>query len=179
MGRFLLVVILGSGIVYGIAWYFNLSPGEPEPKGPMPEVRSTPKIEFGDRLFPPKPDIPGPVFTGKGKGLAAIEIPAHLAVPGWNKPDVGSLVEGQILFIGEPVPDDAVALGGVAPFSAEPFSYVPINQGSKDLIVIYDRLMDSRTLRPEQIVAVLGGPFPQRGDEIRLTPVANAVFRIG
>ena len=156
MGRFLLVVLLGSGIVAGIAWYFNLNPGEPKRERPMPGPETTPPTELGNLLFPNAPPaIPEPVPSGPGKKQAAIPpIPAHLQV--MDKVDIGPLVEGQILLIGEPVPDDVVALGGVAPFSAYPFRQARVTQGSKDLIVIYRRLQEGRQdLEPDQIVAML------------------------
>ncbi len=53
------------------------------------------------------------------------------------------------------MPDDVLALGGCAPFSADPYSYARIILGSKDLIVIYRRLLENQKLRPDQMVAML------------------------
>ena len=174
MGRFLLVLILGSAIVAGIAWGFDLLP-KSERKEKVPEPMSTPKIEFGNPLFPnAKQSVAEPVFNGTGKGLPTIVIQAHLAV--MDKSDAAPQVEGQILFVGEIVPDEAVALGGVAAFSADPFSNAKVNRGTGDLIVMYRRLLEDEPLRADQNVAMLDPAKAMQEAAIRKAKVKVAEF---
>src|SRR6516164_4564242 len=174
MGRFLLVLILGSAIVAGIAWGFDLLP-KSERTGPVPDSKPTPKIEFGNPLFPSaKRSVAEPVFNGTGKGLPAIVIQGHFAV--MDKSDAAPQVEGQILFVGEAVSDEAVALDGVAAFSADPFSNAKINRGTGDLIVMYRRLLEDEPLRPDQMVAMLDPAKALQEAAIRKAKVKVAEF---
>lgn len=160
MGRFFLTLALGLGLCFGAAYYFDLWP-----KSPAADHQNTTDdsadngkrpVELGDLLY--HPQIVGSQLVPPGdfnENLLGrvIVVPAQLAP--LDKVEVGAEVEGSLLFVGEEIPPSAIAVAGLAPFTADPFRIVPLALGSDTVYKVYRRLYDGMTVNPDQMVALL------------------------
>jgi len=153
MGRFFLTLAVGLVIFLGAAWCFDLFVRSPDSTGKSTRHDTRPEVELGNVLYPVKPLPAEPILPDRITTADPISIPAHLVA--LDKPDFAPQVDGQILFIGEPVPDGVVAMAGVAPFAAEPFLSVDINQGGTKLSIIYRRLRDNDRIGARQMFGLL------------------------
>src|SRR5712671_4962227 len=118
MIRIMLSLVAGALLFIAVAVGMGLielpSPEGKAPVEPLPQVS-----DLGPDLFPPQPFPPiDPAVNKPHKESittsGAIRIKA--------KQDVASQVSGQVLFIGEPLPDGLIEAVGAAPFMVEPFS---------------------------------------------------------
>src|SRR5262245_55808071 len=163
MGRFFLTVLMGLGIVGAIAWWFDLWPTSDrstattkrksdQPKGPKPPAPAS--VDWGEPLYPawkvaePQPEREAPRTERRtiiGGQLAVVD-----------KVDAAAEVDGALLYVGEDLPDGAVAAAGVAPFMADPYRFATIHLGGdRDLVKFYRRLQENMPVRPDQIVGML------------------------
>jgi WD40 repeat protein len=154
MGRFLLTVILGVAIFAGLAWYFDWMPGEFGSARPgKNSAASRPAVDVGKPLFAAHPLPPEPPAPASKRLRDPITIAAHLTLI--DRADLDCPVDGQLLFVGEMVPEGAEAAAGIAPFFVEPFTYARINQGDGDRIIFYRQLKEEMTVAANQMVALV------------------------
>jgi len=69
--------------------------------------------------------------------------------------EVPSQVPGQLLFIGEGVPEWAISLTGVAPFMAEPYYYAVVRLGNEQHARFYRRLYEQEVVQAEQMLGLV------------------------
>ncbi len=157
MGRFFLTVVLGLILCGAVAWHYKLLPWQEDyPNKVVDPIDEGPRqpVEIGNFLFPPKKYPEEPAVVVKGAPLTdSVVIPAHLSII--DKQDVSAQVPGQILFIGEEVPEAALALAGVPPFIVEPFQAAKYLQGSHEVHKLYRELREEQIVRRGQMVALL------------------------
>ena len=155
MGRLLLSLILGGVIFALLAWQLGFidtdSPEAPVVKGPDGKKVEPPK-NLGAPLFEPAEIkvVEAPVPYRK---VDPIVVLGHMAV--MDKLDVPAQIPGQLLFIGEDIPEGATQVAGLAAFMAEPFDFTPVNQGLRDVPKFYRRLYESQVVYENQIVAMI------------------------
>jgi WD40 repeat protein len=154
MGRFLLTLVVGLALFLGVAYYFDLFVPTPEDRANPLNDPAKREAELGGILYPGKPLPQEPPYAPNPKYAESIVVPAHWVA--MDKSEVGCLVDGQIRFVGEPIPDALIALAGVAPFAADPFLSTRVAQGgSDDLVIFYRRLGDGATVDADQIIGLL------------------------
>src|SRR4051812_36559748 len=112
MVRFLATMMLALALCAGVAWYFDLLPtGTPSVATPLPkdEGQDARKMARGGLLYaainPPPPQPFGDELllnpNGPRRGRQIVVPDCH-PIP-FDKQDVSSNKDGQILFIGEPI----------------------------------------------------------------------------
>lgn len=112
---------------------------------PDPELGS---VLYAAQALPKEPNVP----AGR-QGADPIILHGHITV--LDKVDVSSQVAGQLLFIGEEVPEGAAQVGGVAPFFREPYQHALVEQGNRDIAKIYRRIFEGEPIRENQMVAMI------------------------
>lgn len=158
MGRFLLTVMLGLAIFAGVAWYFDLWPGEsgppmrPKPEDPKGQVEAARQVDVGGPLYPPAPAVK-PIQGDAPVRIEPIVIAGQLGVV--DKVELSSQVDGALLFIGEEVPDAVVAAAGVAPFMIDPFRYANVTSGDQPIGKFYRRLQQGMPVGAGEMVAMV------------------------
>ncbi len=152
MFRFILILILALGIAGGVAWYYDLVPPIPGPNGVVTSQAKDPVGPLGNLLYPAA-ELPAPPPIYTKQQADPIVIPGHLSVI--DKIDISCQLPGQLLFIGERVPDGAEAVAGMAPFLAEPFQSTRILRGGRDQFIPYRRFFEGQTVHQDQMVAML------------------------
>jgi WD40 repeat protein len=117
-----------------------------------PRVEPPSVAQLGDDLYPAAsfPAIDADAFKPKRSpitlhGFAQIK----------DKQEVPSLVSGQMLFVGDPVPDGAVEAAGVAPFLIEPYGYNTVNVGRNKLYKFYRRLLPNDVVKSDDLVGMV------------------------
>ncbi len=165
MGRLFAVLVLTALICTGVAYYFDMlkTPG-PKPlrfdnhpltasQGPRSD------LNLGGPLFAPKalsPLSPDP----SSRSIDPIRITGVLTVK--VKQEVPSQIEGEIAYIGEGVPHDALLIAGTGPFLVEPFGVVvnKLPQGSqgkpdREVVRAYRQLIKGQAVQLNQVVALM------------------------
>lgn len=152
MLRFIVILLLALVIAGGAAWYYDLVPAVPGPTGDV-QHKDQNHTALGGLLYAavPLPVLPPPVPAKQQAD--PIVIPGHLSVI--DKIDISCQLPGQLLFIGERVPDGAEAVAGVTPFITEPFQSTRILRGGRDQFVLYRRFFEGQVVHQDQMVAML------------------------
>ncbi|MBX9681107.1 MAG: hypothetical protein K2X38_20305 [Gemmataceae bacterium] len=112
---------------------------------PDPELGN---VLYAAQALPKEPNAPA-----RQQGADPIILHGHITV--LDKVDVSSEVSGQLLFIGEEVPEGAAQVGGVAPFFREPYQHALVEQGNRDIAKIYRRIFEGEPIRENQMVAMI------------------------
>jgi len=154
MGRFLLTLVVGLALFLGVAWWFDLFVHAPDGNGANKADKDAKlDAQLGVALYAGQALPPEPPFHPDPKSADPITIASHWVA--LDKTELACQVDGQILFIGQQIPDDLLALAGVAPFAADPFLYARVNQGGSDLTIIYRRLRENEMVDKHEMLAVL------------------------
>ena len=146
---FTIALCLGTGA--GVAWYTDLLPDF----GTLGRESAADFVDVASRIM----KDPGPLLYPSAQAARPLVNAAALGQPkdpivieGHNvileKQDVPSKRAGQLLFIGEPIPD------GVPP-PAGPVNTAKMIQDSKEVVVRYRRLEEGACIQEDQIVAML------------------------
>jgi len=152
MRGFLLTIVLGVAAFAGVAWYMDLLPfnqntaggsGETDPADLEAKVAK----ELGPELYKPAPLVaPAVAPVGLGQLKDPLVVEGHNAI--LDKQEVSSKQKGQLLFIGEEIPDDA-------PLPPGPVLSAKIFQGGKVVLKRYRRLEVGDRVKEDQMVAML------------------------
>ncbi len=109
MGRLLLALVLGGGIFAFLAWQLGFitstdvaPPGGPD-DNPMTAVKAPPP-ELGGDLFTPAAYPPAPLRQNFRK-VDPVAVLGTMAVI--DRPDIPAQIAGQLIFIGEQIPEGA------------------------------------------------------------------------
>ena len=151
MRAFLITILLGVGAFAGAAWYLDYLPlnaGSRERPDDDPVVVAAKKAqELGPEIYKPVPltaPARDPMVLGKLKD--AIVIDGNLVLS--EKQEVPSKRSGQLLFIGEEIPEGA-------PLPPGQIYTAKIFQGGKEVTVRYRRLEEGARVKEDQMVAML------------------------
>jgi WD40 repeat protein len=151
MRGFLITIVLGCAVFAGVAWYLDLPPFSQKTDGDKPPETSASveqKVlqELGPALYKPavlaKPATP-PLGMGQTKDPIVVE--GHNVI--LEKQDVPSKKPGQILFIGELIPEGT-------PMPPDALT-ARIFQGGKEVTIHYRRLEEGARVKEDQMVAML------------------------
>jgi WD40 repeat protein len=72
-----------------------------------------------------------------------------------DKQEVPSQVSGQVLFIGEEIPQGIVEAVGIAPFMVEPFGFNVVTVGDAKYYKFYRQILPGQMVRSEQILGMI------------------------
>src|SRR5438105_2137101 len=119
MGRLLLACVLGCAIFAGVAYqlgYIGVETYAPAAKDQA--KRAAPAPDLGATIFKAAPWPAAPAAIEERR-VDPVVVLGNMAV--LDRPEMAAQVPGQIMFIGEEVPDGALQVAGAAAFLAEPF----------------------------------------------------------
>ncbi len=156
MLRFLIACVFGLGIFGLVAWYYDLIP--PGDTTAAPPAHSTVQKsvvvqhDLGRELYPavPMPPWSGPLVETRVDPVVVVG-----TMSSKDRPDIAAQMAGQIMFIGDEVPEGAVQVAGAAAFLADPFGTTRVNNGVREIIKIYRRLQEGDMVYPDQILAMV------------------------
>src|SRR5262245_3343225 len=155
MGRFLLTLIIGVVLAIAAGWYFELftSPVDSSDRTSLPGQASVDPATLGDWLYAPaKQDRqPRPHLVPGGRD--AIVFTANLDHV--DKLDVSSTNGGEILYIGDGVPEGVTQLTGVAPFMNRSYKQSEVRQAGRQIVKFYRPLDESSEIFEGQMLGEL------------------------
>ena len=148
MRGFLFTILLSVGLVAATVWYLDLLPSSAHPGEPGPTSSTEDgRRPLGPFLYTPVPLLPAVrADRDPGRLKDPLVIDGHLVVT--EKQDVPSKRAGQILFIGEEIPDGA-------PLPPGPIYTARVFQGGKESLKRYRRLEEGARIQEDQMVALL------------------------
>jgi WD40 repeat protein len=109
------------------------------------------KIPLGGQLYP-APPAPVPVRQ-PNEARDPVTIPGSLKVV--FQMDACAEVPGPILFVGQPIPEGAVQVAGIAPFLQGKIYRAMINQGDREFATLYSKLSEGEIIGQDEIVAMI------------------------
>ncbi len=161
MGRFFLTLILGLALCGVAAWYFELWPVQADTDRPQPsngkKIKPTAKVELGPVLYDPAKVQANTLVPAddlkEDLRRDPVVIAGQLGV--MDKVELSPEVEGSLLFIGEEIPEEIIAVTGIAPFMTDPFRIATIDMGDRQIHKVYRRLQEGAKVAQGQIVAMV------------------------
>lgn len=155
MGRFLLTLIIGVALAIGAGWYFELftSPVDPPGSNSISGEASVDPATLGDWLYAPAKQDRQPRPHAVPGGRDAIVFTASL--DHIDKLDVSSTNGGEILYIGDGVPEGVTQVTGVAPFMIGSYKQSVVSQGGRYIVKFYRPLEESSQVFEGQMLGEL------------------------
>jgi WD40 repeat protein len=156
MGKFLAALVLGVAIFGVVYWAFFDTGANVTTyvnSGSYAATSVTPESELGPDLYPATPFPEVKANSAAARATDPIVISGYLTA--LDQQEVPSQVPGQMLFIGEGIPDAIVQLAGVAAFMAEPCYYANIWPGDKPIAKFYRRFYENQVVRQDQELGVV------------------------
>jgi WD40 repeat protein len=173
MGRLLLTLVLGSGVCALVAWQLGLvAPGDGDhpSKGTKTNPVTLRKENLGNDLYKPAAWPEGrPVRHSERDPIVIL---GNMAVI--DKSECSAQIGGQLMFIGEEIPEGAAQAAGIAAFLVEPFEFTRVNHGSRDVIKFYRRLYENDVIYKDQVVGMIDIAKALGDLEIKRTKVIGA-----
>lgn len=154
MGRILLIVALAAALAGIVGWQLNLFQVVNDDAS-NPNQVNQPRVNpdsLGGPLYEPAKDfaeernvhmVPG--------GVDPIVISGHMVE--MDKVDVPSQIPGQILYIGEGVPEGVSQVAGIAPFMHDAYEQATVLQAGRDIVKFYRPLRKGNMVVNGQVVA--------------------------
>ncbi len=126
-------------------------PGFEKTTKPPPEPPPTAE-QLGGDLYSAEafPVVAAEAYKPKG---TPITLRAHINIK--DKQEVPALVAGQILYVGEAIPDGLVEAAGAAPFLSEPYYYNTVMVGREKVYKFYRRLMPDDPVHSDEIIGMI------------------------
>lgn len=154
MGRFLLTLLL-AGVLAGVAgWYFDAFTQGPEDQPRLVGDGSQPALDvaqLGNPLYPPaKLDKRGRLHA-VAEGRDPIVLTGNLREI--DKVDVPSQVPGELLYIGDGVPEGVTQVTGVAPFLVDTYEQANVIHKDRHVVKFYRPLKEGQIVTHGQMVA--------------------------
>lgn len=151
MLRLLIALLLGGAVFVLVAW--NLGYLQTDTQGDVPpKPEDVKKVNLGGDLYPPVP-WPKTAAPVTKRAVDPVVVVGNMAVI--DRPDIPAQVPGQLMFIGEEVPEGAAQVAGAAAFIAEPYDFTKVNHGARDVIKLYRRLYEGQIVYEDQILAMV------------------------
>src|SRR6266496_5698040 len=137
MGRILLIVILAVVLAGAAGWYFELftTTSDVNESNPEPHHVKVDPTTLGDWLFKPAPAHPGKAFHLLKGGKDPVFFVGNTTAI--DQLDVPSNNGGEILYIGDGVPEGAAQLAGIAPFMHANYQQAEVTQGGRKIVKFY------------------------------------------
>lgn len=154
MNKFVAALVLGVAL-FGVLYWFLFPDGSTTGTGGARtggDARAVPESELGADLYQAAA-FPEVQPSRTSRATDPVVLAGYLTA--LEQQEVPSQVPGQILFIGEEIPEGAVQLAGVAAFMAEPCYYARIYPGDKPVAKFYRRYYESQVVSQDQMVAVV------------------------
>lgn len=173
MIRTIVALALGAGLFGLVAWQFELGPfaTDTDPKTPS-QIKQPAQPKLGDFLYPPSPfpkESALPLRRGDPVVIQATLSPM-------DKIDVSAKASGQLLLIGDLVPEGAVQAAGTAAFIAEPYYPVEIPLiGGRKMIQIYQRFYEGSILGRDQMIGLVDPAKALSDIELKRARVQSAI----
>ncbi|MCS7047337.1 MAG: hypothetical protein NZO58_13345, partial [Gemmataceae bacterium] len=155
MGRILLGVVVAAVLVGLLGWWFDLFGAGPEP-GSGQEPPSQPSVDpfaLGEPLYEPIKEADRREFQVLARSGEPIVMSGVLDAI--DKVDIGSAVGGEILYIGDGVPEGATQIAGLAPFVCSTYRTAWITQGGRKIAKFYKPLGKNSKIHGGQMVGEL------------------------
>src|SRR5262245_9936010 len=155
MGRVILIVLLAVGLAGLVGWQFNLftTASDDRESDPQAHGPSVDPATLGDWLFKPAPPfekkayhlIKGGrdpvIFTGNTTEIDKLDVPSNNG--------------GEVLYIGNGVPEGVTQLAGVAPFVQRNYQQAEVTQGGRKIVKFYRPLSKGSEVIGGQMVGEL------------------------
>ena len=154
MVRNLIIVgcVVFASLIVAVSFGWLRIPGIGDTTPHPTDVTVVPKEQLGDDLYAAKEFPPLDPEAGKFKG-DPLTLRGHVQIK--DKQEVPALVEGQILYIGEAVPEGVIEACGVAPFLAEPYGYNTITIGDNQFFKFYRRLLPGQIVHSDEVIGMI------------------------
>jgi WD40 repeat protein len=153
MGRFIGMLVALAAIGGVVAWQLNLVPfsipGLPN-RLVDPDAKPVP-ADLGAHLYPPQklPAYPPPAVDQRDP----IVVPGTLNAV--DKMEACSAIPGQILFVGQELPEGSAQLAGLAPFLQGKIYSAKVDQGDRIFHKLYRRLSEGEVIGQDEMVALI------------------------
>jgi WD40 repeat protein len=149
MLRTTLAVVAGVAIFLAIVLYVGIWNTDNTTRPPHDQTHAE---QFGSDLYTATafPALDPDVKKAKTEPLVL-----HGTTAIKDKQEVPSLVSGQILFIGQPIPDGVVEAVGILPFLAEPYGFNTAQVGKTRVYKFYRRLLPDDPVRSDEVIGMV------------------------
>jgi WD40 repeat protein len=161
----LTALVLGVLMFAGVAYWLQLpipgfnDEGGGDPVAHTDSAQPARKLDLGDDLYPAAPFPAFPVSAAAKRPAEPVVLRGYLITK--DKQDVPALVAGQLLFVGEPVPDGAIEAAGVAGFMGDPFNYASMTGKHGRTYRFFRRLYDGQIVSGDQILGMVDATMAQ------------------
>jgi len=157
MGRFFTILVLAILIGGGIAWQFGLLSSVPNDhtrtEGGTGSTQSTADLaKLGEPLYAPQPPA-NPLVNQERRGPDPVVVGGTLTVI--EKMDACSRTPGQLLFVGQEIPDGTAQVAGVAPLLQGKVNSALVNLGDMAYHTFYQRLAEGDIIGDNEMVALI------------------------
>jgi WD40 repeat protein len=155
MGRILLIVLLAVVLAGAAGWYFELFTHPSDNRDGDSQMQSVPvdPKSLGEWLYKPAPAHPGKAFHQIKGGRDPVAITGTTTEI--DKLDVPSNNGGEVLYIGDGVPEGVTQLAGVAPFMQRNYQQADVTQGGRKIVKFYRPLSKGAEVVGGQLVGEL------------------------
>ena len=153
MGKFL-AFLVAVGVISLIGAFYLQLIKIPDFDGtgiqPVPPARAP--VNLGNQLYP-APPVPAVVDRPQSDLRDPVTIYGSLKVV--FQMDACAEVPGPILFVGQPIPEGAAQVAGIAPFLQGKIYRAIINQGDRQYATLYSKLSEGEIVGQDEIVAMI------------------------
>jgi WD40 repeat protein len=157
MGKIVAALVLGVAILGVLIWSMGGTTVDGVRPAASGEVAIPVEKELGGDLYEPKGlelfEAKARAAKGPGRAVDPVVIPGHISA--LEQQEVPSQVPGQILFVGDEIPEGVVQAAGVAAFMAEPCYYNNIYPGDQPKPKFYRRFYEGQVVSQDQMVAAV------------------------
>lgn len=155
MGRFLLIVLLAVVLAGAAGWYFELFTKASDDPDSNPQAHGAPvdPKSLGEWLFKPAPPFEKKAFHQIKGGRDPVVFTGNTTEI--DKLDVPSNNGGEVLYIGDGVPEGVTQLAGVASFVQRNYQQAEVTQGGRKIVKFYRPLSKGSEVFGGQMVGEL------------------------
>ncbi|MEI7685329.1 MAG: hypothetical protein WCL32_09900 [Planctomycetota bacterium] len=159
MLRFFTVLLLAAAIAGGIAWQLDLLQNIPGFTKKPDAVHvdktfdpTTTAVQFGGPLYPPQTFVKRLENIAR-HGADPVVILGNLGAV--EKMDASAQLPGQLLFIGQEIPEGAVQVAGIAPFLQGKIQTALVDVGDSKHYKLYSRLNEGDVIDADAMVGLV------------------------
>jgi WD40 repeat protein len=153
MGRFIIVLVLAAGIGGAAAWQLGLFDKAPGPgTGDNRQPLAVPVEQLGEMLYPPRM-LEKALANQERHGADPVVSYGTLNVI--EKMDACSNAPGQILFVGQEIPEGTAQVAGLAPLLQGRIYSALVEIGDSTFYKLYYRLAEGDTIGEHEMVALI------------------------
>ena len=185
MGRFFTILVLAIVIGGGAAWQMGLLSGvsgdQSRTDGTGPTQPAVDLAKLGESLYVPQSPA-NPLVNQERRGPDPVVVGGTLTVI--EKMDACSRIPGQILFVGQEIPDGTAQVAGVAPLLQGKLNSALVNLGDMTYYTFYQRLAEGDLIGDNEMVALIDPAKAIHGILEKITKLSaaaaeeNSAFKI-